>query len=408
MATFMPGWQDVDWARTSPSRQPRSEVLADIAFPPRSQIWRTLAGLGPSSATSSSPLAVVALAAFALVAPLTAALASIIGAAIPSLGKQTATNEATIQNALAEGAVALARAPDAVRRRAHKYEIQFLDLDNDSMDIIVQSLDEDTRDRVCKTISHFARAVARVELKELGPVAALERAVVRGSPASVAELVQARGVDCNLLLAAGFNTGLQLAAKLGKVGVVRVLLRAPDININAVVSGGERRTALCLAAANGRTPIVQLLLAARAFMMEDPAGEWSLQKTVAFEPLQYAAIDDDSTVLECLLEAGYPVDARSVGDTTALHTACRRATKDAIRALLAHGADADAVDWLGRTPLLELCRAVMPYNSPANHKVECARLLVAAGANGEALLTLQRSAFSYLTPQEWQSVVATA
>ena len=331
-------------------------------------------------------LAVVALAAFALVAPLAAALASIFGAAIHSFIK---------------GAVALAR--------ADMNEIQFLDLDDDCLDIIVRGLDGDSRDCVCKTNSHFARAVERVEMKELGPAAALERAVMRGLPAAVAELIQAHGVDCNLVLTPSFNTGLQLAAKLGKGGVVRVLLHAPDININAVVSGGESRTALCIAAANGHTPVVQLLLAARANTMEDPAGAWSLRKTVAFEPLHYAAVDDDSNLLECLLEAGCQVEARGVGDMTALHNACKWAKKRAIRALLAHGADANAVDWRGRTPLHELCQASVPYNSPANHKVECVRLLVAAGADGEALSPLtRRSAFSYLTPQERLSVVATA
>ena len=73
-----------------------------------------------------------------------------------------------------------------------------------------------------------------------------------------------------------------------------------------------------------------------------------------------------------LIKSGADVDHRGTGfNNTALHTACTRGTWNAVRALIAGGADVDALDKFGSTPL--------HYASRGGHLQIC-ELLVAAGA----------------------------
>ena len=100
------------------------------------------------------------------------------------------------------------------------------------------------------------------------------------------------------------------------------------------VRDAQGTSCLAHAIAEGPLALVQALLAAGA----DP-NEEALD---GFPPL-LAAIDrpapDRHAVLEALLSAGARVDQRGINDYTPLHLAADRDDADAVRLLLAHGAD---------------------------------------------------------------------
>lgn len=88
--------------------------------------------------------------------------------------------------------------------------------------------------------------------------------------------------------------------------------------------------------------------------------------------LHYAALHGHNDIIVYLLKnTQIPVDKRKKSEKTALHVAATFGHASTVRILLDHGADANATDDQGKTPL---CFAVR-----MNH-AECVRLLVKAGA----------------------------
>ncbi len=68
-------------------------------------------------------------------------------------------------------------------------------------------------------------------------------------------------------------------------------------------------------------------------------------------PLVAAAETGDRIHVSRLLDQGAAVDARAIDGTTALHWAARADRLDTVRLLLESGADANAADRYGVTPL---------------------------------------------------------
>ena len=92
--------------------------------------------------------------------------------------------------------------------------------------------------------------------------------------------------------------------------------------------------------------------------------------------LMYAAAHGDAARVSWLLARGAPREAKSDSGATALFMASYKGHTDALRALLAAGANVDATETFScRTPL---------WMASANAHTEVIRALLAAGANVEA------------------------
>jgi len=156
----------------------------------------------------------------------------------------------------------------------------------------------------------------------------------------------------------GDKIATPLVSAINKKDLVsaEMLLQAgADPNAQGTVqisSGGSYPpvTPLLLAISKGQHPMVQLLLKYKA----DPDGS-----QIAGQPLLFSALSD-TNILESLLAAGAKVDAPNSSELvlnnttprnhTALHDAVYR-NPDAVEVLLRHGANPNARDALGMTPL---------------------------------------------------------
>lgn len=96
-----------------------------------------------------------------------------------------------------------------------------------------------------------------------------------------------------------------------------------------------------------------------------------------------AVMDDDAVELAHLLRRGAPADfadspARCL---TPLHVAAALGSDHAARLLLAHGAEVDALDALGRTPLRVAAGSVVPVPDLVREQVVSTLLTLGAQAN---------------------------
>src|SRR5215510_8725815 len=152
--------------------------------------------------------------------------------------------------------------------------------------------------------------------------------------------------------AAGRAVPLAEAVKHRDLDAVRALLQQ-HVDVNAPEPDGT--TALHWAAHQGDADAVDLLLRAGA----------------------QSAANGNGAVVERLLKAGADPDTASPGGETVLMTAARAGRLDAVRALLAHGADVDAREATrGQTALMW---------AAAEGHAEVVRALVGAGADMRAV-----------------------
>ena len=160
----------------------------------------------------------------------------------------------------------------------------------------------------------------------LAPVA---DAAMRGDVATVRTLVM-KGTDVNAAQGDGM-TALHWAANRGDSALAHVLLTA-HANVAAVTRIGAL-TPLHLAVQNASRSVARALLRAHA----NPRALTSDSVSV----LHYAALGGDSAIVVALIAAGADVNAT---EPTLLQTplmlAAARGRADAVRVLLAHGADA--------------------------------------------------------------------
>ncbi len=115
-------------------------------------------------------------------------------------------------------------------------------------------------------------------------------------------------------------------------------------------------------------------------------GENSPQVPPRMEPpLRVAAMEGNAERIREIIRRGTPVDTASKFGMTALHIAANYGHPECVSILLAAGANPNATDDLGRSPL-HLAPGVMmdaPKRDGENRN-ECRRLLIAAGANPKA------------------------
>ena len=176
----------------------------------------------------------------------------------------------------------------------------------------------------------------------------LDAALARGDLASAAQLVE-RGADVNRVWGTMVvidrdaydetMTLLRGAALAGNVAVSRFLLEhGADANDAGIFSG---ETALLIAARLGHAEIVDLLLAHGASVLAvDSRSEWSV--------MDYALVGVYAPVVRRLLAAG----ARATFARVNFSMQGGAEAREVVRLLVEHGADVNAIDTWGRTPLM--------------------------------------------------------
>lgn len=97
--------------------------------------------------------------------------------------------------------------------------------------------------------------------------------------------------------------------------------------------------------------------------------------------MQVPAERGDAAVLETMLECGFDPNVKDNDGVTALHRAAMAGRAEAVRVLLAHGADVNALDGMfDATPLLWAAESGSYMSGPGADHVAVARLLIAAGS----------------------------
>jgi len=183
-------------------------------------------------------------------------------------------------------------------------------------------------------------------------VLALAFVVAVGAPAAAEDAADEAGGAAHDAMAAAeaapktdVNAALRRAAEAGDLPAVQRLLRG---EVDWASRSNDMRTALHLAILSADESrmrdygaVVDALLAA-GFRLGDVADRGRRAVHLARQP----------AMIEHLLERGADVNARTMTDeATPLHLACRDKDVERVRCLLAHGADPNAADRHGGTPL---------------------------------------------------------
>lgn len=199
------------------------------------------------------------------------------------------------------------------------------------------------------------------------------RAVGKRDVATIERLVK-RGVDVNLSTTDG-KTALMLAAQQGRIDLIRTLLDAgATINLTNTRGG----TALMYAAVVGDPATVQLLLGRGASINTQSSNGWTalmiaavkgydelvtlllargadanLRDIYGWTPLMRAAYENRLTVTRALLASNKAnVNAANDNGATALHLAAQRGHLHIAQMLIDGGADLETKDLQGRTPAM--------------------------------------------------------
>ncbi len=238
---------------------------------------------------------------------------------------------------------------------------------------------------------HYRAAVRELPILELllaakAPVNArsksgatpLYNAVTAGQAAAVARLLQA-GADPKLEVER--STGDTLVGHVAAKGTAEILemLLAAGANPDRRGDGGMAGDLSPLTLAAGRTKeaekMVELLLKAGARVITGDEPSTPLHAALAGDP------EAAPRVLRLLLSAGGPVDAKNKDGRTPLHEAADRRNVEAVRVLLAAGANVNATEACEATPL----RVALPGQRRSEESVlVVVELLVAAGADVNA------------------------
>ena len=208
------------------------------------------------------------------------------------------------------------------------------------------------------TVDRLIRAGAKVSVATRYGVTPLTLAARNGNTDIVERLLRA-GANPNTRSPEG-ETVLMTAARAGATAVAKLLLvHGADIDARERFQG---QTALMWAAAENHAQMVGMLLEAGA----SPGIAGSIFADHELKPL----------------DGGTPKAPTSKGAMTALHYAAREGAVDAVRVLVAHGADLDIVDPDGVNALLY---------ATINGHTDTAALLLEKGANPSLADTFGRT-----------------
>ena len=234
---------------------------------------------------------------------------------------------------------------------------------------------------------------------------ALHVASVNGADDIVA-LLLAHSADVNAVDVRGW-TPLLSAAQHSHAAVVARLLDA-GANVNAVTPQ-SRQTALHVATINGADDIVALLLARGAEVNAVDVNGWT--------PLVTATHHRHVAVVARVLDAGANVNT-VVERSTALHMASMNGADDIVALLLARGADVNAVDVNGWTPLqvathhrhVAVVARLLDAGANVNTAVEGSTALHMASVSGAddvvALLLARGAVVNAVDVNGWTPLVA--
>jgi ankyrin repeat protein len=173
------------------------------------------------------------------------------------------------------------------------------------------------------------------------PDEALVVAIQNGDAAALTAAIE-RGADPNLDMGSGV-TPLVAAVRRDDAELVRLLAEAgADVNL----LGDNGFTALHHAGEAAGGEVVTALLEAGASPEAETGAPYG------FIPIQVAAFRNNPEAIEAFVAFGVPVDMRNeFFDATALHYAAFGDSVEAIEALLQLGADPQALQMDGHTPL---------------------------------------------------------
>jgi ankyrin repeat protein len=152
------------------------------------------------------------------------------------------------------------------------------------------------------------------------------------------------GAIClSAVLSAAANAPVADAAMNGDKAAVRALLKqAADVN----ASQGDGMTALHWAAMNGDAELAQMLVFAGANVK-------ATTRIGSYTPLYIASQQGHAAIIETLIKAGGDARGGTVNGTTALMAAAQAGKVDAVKVLVANGADVNAADGVrAQTPLM--------------------------------------------------------
>ena len=218
---------------------------------------------------------------------------------------------------------------------------------------------------------------------------ALMLAVSKGHTDIVRALLTLPGIKKDAQDIDGY-TALIWAAYYGRLEAVNLLIESPPADVNARNKDGQ--TALMMAASEGHTDIVQVLLGVPGIEKDDTDSD-------GWTALMYAAYKGQTDIVRSLIEANANVTAEDkdggtalmyaeeVGQTAVvallkgvfteqLFNAVEANDVEALKQAIAGGADTEAKDSEGYTPLQF---AVM------QEKPEAIKALIAGGANPETV-----------------------
>lgn len=205
------------------------------------------------------------------------------------------------------------------------------------------------------------------------PPAALHNAARSGDPAQVRALLDS-GFPVNLQSSSewdGFGSKespLHVAVRHGQFDVATLLIER-NADVNAVDYYDE-------------TPLFVAFDSRLTALLLNHGAKVNVRSDLQYGPLhRLARYSRDPRAVELLLEHGAEVDAKSNVGTTPLHEAMISAVPEVVEVLLSCGADPNARTQSGLTPLHW---AVMPFNEPPNDRKPAIRLLVQYGANVDA------------------------
>jgi ankyrin repeat protein len=184
-------------------------------------------------------------------------------------------------------------------------------------------------------------------------------------------LLVARGADVRAKSKSGYTALMTATTYPGASASAKILL---DKGAEARPGAGVLYNAspLFLAVFTGDRETVKLLLAKGA----DVQRKMNMLGFFPNSPLFLAATFDDVETLKILLDAGADVKEKDQDGLTALHWAVLCNHPQIVKTLAAHGADLNAVDRFGYTPLLYA--AHVDFGD-----AETAKVLLTAGANAK-------------------------